>query len=191
VAGLLSVRGYRPIMVYAVYMISGGGLAEGNTELLSALGRHRSSHAHLSLLGGDWNLDPSRLAESGFPSVAGLDFAVADRKIGSYVDAHGISTIDYFLLDEELRMGLKVVEAIFTTDVAEHRPVQLTFHSKLVSKMVLRMCRPAKIPTYPCVGPRRKSKGETLMAPSTRCGTPSRTGTASPPRRETTRCTGH
>ena len=53
VAGLLTVRGYRPIMVYAVYMISGGGLAEGNTELLSALGRHRSSHAHLSLLGGD------------------------------------------------------------------------------------------------------------------------------------------
>eukprot|EP00972_Heterocapsa_arctica_P016379 2415411-Heterocapsa_arctica.AAC.1 len=99
------------MLVVSVYMIAGLELGLQSLELLEKLGRVLAMRDSPFIVGGDFNMNPSMLEDSGFLEMAGCSLLAPPSGLGTCKASAGTtSSIDYFLADKSLAAGVEMVE---------------------------------------------------------------------------------
>ena len=94
------------IHILSAYMHDSQGLSKSNLDILHDLGHIVCTLVGPWVTGGDFNMDPSMLNEAGYPKRMGATLAVPHAPRGTCTSAEGGSTLDYFLIDNQLATGI-------------------------------------------------------------------------------------
>eukprot|EP00972_Heterocapsa_arctica_P070737 10448829-Heterocapsa_arctica.AAC.1 len=99
------------------------------------------------IVGGDFNMNPSMLEDSGFLEMAGCSLLAPPSGLGTCKASAGTtSSIDYFLADKSLAAGVKMVEVCTEVNFNPHRAVRTVFHPRLATLKALAFRKPEKLP---------------------------------------------
>jgi len=124
------------VTIFSVYLVVGAGLRfagspleNPNWRLLGALQRATAACGTPWAIGGDWNLSPSELEDSGWVRlVRGALFAPDEATClppPSLADQRAGSTTDYWAVDRRLASLVDKVEVLRAHSLRTHLPVRL------------------------------------------------------------------
>ena len=139
-------------MPWQLWEPTGKGLAQCNLEILEAIGNHVSGHGRPFICGADFNMSPDLMASVDFASSLSAQIVHPDVKVGTCFQGSVPSTIDYFVVSNDLAMGLKTVGVDMEALTSPHRRAVLLFHPCLTSLKVLSFRRPPPLPAQSPVG---------------------------------------
>ena len=92
-----------PMLVASIYLKTGiGGAAPYNLELLRFVGQATSVHRLPWILGGDFQMSPDAINKTLFPQTARAQILADDNPMGTCRHAFGVSTIDFFIVSDDL-----------------------------------------------------------------------------------------
>ncbi len=140
------------------YLEDGKGVGASNLRHLEAMGVFVSSQGEHTpcIAGGDWQASPEAIASTGFAGRAGMAIAASRHPRGTYRETRTTSELDFFLVTNDLSMGLDSVATIEGAGVRPHVPVRLTFRPKLASVRALHVRNPPRLPVQRMIGPLRQ-----------------------------------
>ena len=135
---------------FSVYLKDGEGVSDTNlailTELAALLGAVRGPW----VVGGDWNLTPEMLAQSGWTSI------VKGRVAAPAEPTCNGKTYDYFVVSESLSDAVQGVVRIADGGCNPHWAARLYLSGATRHKAVRRLVRPDKVPADLPHGPLRE-----------------------------------
>jgi len=155
VAGKISIPGLGSVAIYSAYFHCGAGWNTANVDITEAIKLHTHRHACPWAVAADWNMEPTELLDINLPEV--MDACVMSPvNAETCVSPATARTIDYFLVHNELRLGVINVITIEDACTRPHRPVQLSIKAGLrgARKKVFRAN--ARIPIDKIIGPVRE-----------------------------------
>ena len=150
----VQVPGSVTILCVSLYLKDSEGLSEYNLGALAKVGALCNSSSSPFLVGGDFNMPPTELAECDF--AAGLSATIVyptDAITCTSTADGGGSLLDYFVCSPGLGKGIAGTSVVLTADTRPHRPVRVTFHQSLADLQVLTFVRPPTIPAPLPIGP--------------------------------------
>ena len=124
-----------------------------NPETLAGIGV-AVEKAHLPLLlGGDVNMTPAELEQTGFAEMLGARIVVLNAPRGTYKCGRNRAIIDMFVVDCALCDGIEKTEADYSEAPNPHWQVKLEFFPKLSVTKALAFVEPAALPKERIFGP--------------------------------------
>ncbi len=134
-------------------------MGASNLRHLQAMGVFIGSQGeHMPCIaGGDWQASPEAIASTGFAGRAGMAIAASQHPRGTYRDTRTTSELDFFLVTNDLSMGIDGVATIEGAGVRPHVPVRLAFRPKLASVRALHVRDPPRLPVQRMIGPLRQA----------------------------------
>jgi hypothetical protein len=150
-----------PLSLGTIDLRTGGKLDEENLEVLERTGRALCDRGQSYFLGGDFQVAPSVVGETGLASIFGGRVAAPASTLGtcgSGKDGQKANTIDFGIVSHGLACSLLDVSVCTSTVANPHRPVLYSFQGPLDQLVVPRVVRRANFPRSECVpvGPRRR-----------------------------------
>ena len=139
-----------PLYVVSVYLWAGEGLSERNCRLLGALVELLLSLKGLWVAGGDFNMEPEALADSGFLDAIRGTLAAPEETTCS-ASAAG-TVFDYFLLPEVLESSFSSVFLAKGAPSSPHTPVCLTLKGLEATATITKVIRPKSFPAERPIG---------------------------------------
>ena len=140
---------------------------DANRDLLELVAIELASCRLPFVLGGDWNMAPRELAESGMP--ARLRAAIVATTEPTYAAWVCESTLDFFLASESVRPAVLLVATVEDSEVRKHQPVKLVLSGRPREEKVLCLARPparpAMRPATCCPDPARALRDFSLREP--------------------------
>ncbi len=135
VAAFVEPPGFRPILAVSAYLIDGKGTQPANRAILTRIGRCAEAQGGdcQVIIGGDFQSKPADVDGTGFPRMVKGRTVAPSTARGTYRTARGATTIDYFVITDEL---VDVVESISTVECSGlkgHTPVQVKFLPRAVA----------------------------------------------------------
>jgi len=151
VGGKLTVPGSGPIAIYSVYMVTGVGLNHDNREILNQITLDHNLHGLAWAMGGDWNMEPKELLESGIGKATNSKTMYPD--VETCVAPACVRTIDYFIIEKSLANAFNHPITIEDAGTRPHRPVTTTMKGglKALKKEIFKPV--PKLPFEPMIGP--------------------------------------
>ncbi len=155
VAAVADVPGHRPLLLVSVYLMTGIGPAVGNLEVLAGIGQkiEAMEDKYEFVLGGDMNMEPPELAETGFEQEVGAVSMCPATLRGTYRTSSGSSMLDYFVVSQRIAAAVDRVATIEGTGVKGHTPVLLTFKPRTTALRALHIRPPPRLGTERVYGP--------------------------------------
>ena len=153
IAALINTPGTHGFVGYARYLHVSEGLTKRNLAILSAVGEHIAAHGRPFIFGADFNFSPTVLATASFASKVSAQIVHPDTRLGTCFQGAMPSTLDYYVVSNDLAHGVKSAGVDFNALTSPHRPSVLTFHPSLTSLKALLFQRPPPLPVVPPVGP--------------------------------------
>ena len=154
VAALVNSPGTHWFVAYARYLHDSEGLAACNLDILSSIGQHIAAHGRPFICGADFNLSPKILATTTFASELSAQIVHSDVRLGTCFQGATPTTLDYFVISNDLAHGVQSVGVDFQATTSPHRQAWVMFHPCLTSLKALTFRRPAPIPVLQeCDGP--------------------------------------
>ena len=96
---------------------------------------------------GDWNLEPSKLIDSGWPAMVGAKVvATACPTCNSHI-------YDFFVVAEVLSNAVTGIQRHDDAASNPHYPVRMFIRSNMHRRLVRRLIRPLKVEAYLPAGP--------------------------------------
>ncbi len=150
--------GFRRTTVLSVYLEDGKGTSAANLRHMQEIGRCvQSQGEHVPcLVGGDWQAAPESVAATGLATQAGMTIVATGHPRGTCRSTRAATELDYFLLTNDLVLGLDRIETVEGAGTRPHVPVRLTFRPRLTSIRALHVRAPPQLPTQRMIGPLRK-----------------------------------
>ena len=128
------------LFVGSIYLHSGEGLSANNLRLLEEAAGVLMALPGPWVLAGDFQVDPGRLVESGFPRLAkGVVIAPSQPTCMG-------NTIDYFVIAEGLRGSVHSVRVLSQSPFEPHSPVRLLLKAGLRRQNVRIQRKPFGVP---------------------------------------------
>ena len=128
------------IFVGSIYLHSGEGLSARNVRLLEEAARVLISLPGPWVLAGDFQIEPLKLIEAGFPRLAkGVVVAPCQPTCHEH-------TIDYFVVAEGLVGSVFQVTTLAESPFDPHSPVRLLLRAGPRSQRIRVLAKPAGIP---------------------------------------------
>ncbi len=158
IAASIEPPGFRRCTVVSAYLEDGGGMGTANLGHLQTIGRcvgMQGDHVPC-IMGGDWQVAPEMMAATGFATQAGMTMVASGHARGTYRAARSSSELDYFLLTNDLALGMDSVQTVEGAGVRPHVPVRLTFRPRMASTRALHLRCPPPLPTSRMIGPLRQ-----------------------------------
>ena len=141
--------------IASVYLITGEGASPANLNILDGVHRRLTAIGGPRIIGGDFQMQPRELLDSGWPTSRGYVVVAGDRP--TCVSTRTASTIDYFLVAApcgELVRKIEVCDGF----LAPHRLVRITLASARLANKVTLLRQPKPFPPR-IVGPVRRTCG--------------------------------
>jgi len=140
----------QPLFAVSIYCWVGEGLGEKNRQLLGALVELLLSLNGLWVVGGDFNMEPSTLAEAGVLDAIRGTIAAPE---GATCSASVAGTVfDYFLLPEILEGNVENVFLAEGAPTSPHTPSCLTLTGLEATTTISKVIRPKSFPTQRPIG---------------------------------------
>ncbi len=155
VAAFCEPPGYRPILAVSAYLIDGKGTQLANKAILTRIGKCVEAQGVdcQALEGGDFQCRPTDVDGTGFPHmVRGRTVAPSSAR-GTYRSARGASTIDYFIISDELVDVVDSIRIVECSGLKGHSPVEVRFLPRAVAQKALAVRQPPTLPTDRVFGP--------------------------------------
>ncbi len=158
VAASIEPPGFRRCTVISAYLADGLGMGATNLGILQEIGRCATSQGeHVPcIMGGDWQAAPETVAATGFATQTGMTLVATGHARGTYRAVRSSSELDYFLLTNDLALGLDNVQTVEGSAVRPHVPVRITFRPRMASIRALHVRCPPPLPIGRIVGPLRQ-----------------------------------
>ncbi len=155
VAACVEPPGHRPCLVVSAYLEDGKGLAEANLAHLAAIGGRVEAQGphHPFIVGGDFQMEPSRIAVTGVAHQMGATLVATAHPRGTCRSTRTCSELDYFLVHSALALGIDEVATVEHAGTTPHVPVSLRFHPRITSARALFLRLPPPLPTERVLGP--------------------------------------
>ncbi len=155
VAAVADVPGHRPLLLVSVYLITGIGPTAGNLEVLAGIGQRIEALGgkHEFVLGGDINMEPPELAETGFENEVGAVSMCPATLRGTYRTSGGSSMLDYFMVSQRMAAAVDSVATEEGTGVKGHTPVTLKFKARATALRALHIRLPPRLGIERLYGP--------------------------------------
>ena len=156
------------IVVATVYLYDDSAVSSRNRQLLKDVAAYLNALGKPFIIGGDWQVSPDTLNNSGWPHLARLK-VMAPLEY-TYVSGASCSHIDYFVVSEDIANYAECCCSVVATPVGEepvipkHRPVALTIRGSTKTRMVSVITAPPAIPILPAIGPRLTAVKPPLLA---------------------------
>ena len=141
-------------LIISVYLHTGAGLTQENWQILSTIGQWLTSQALPFVIGGDFQVEPAQLEDSGWVRAIG-GFVVAPQ-LATVTPSHRV--IDFFVVSRDLAGACQATTHI-SPHIAPHRPVKLVVSAQLVQPFQSVMSRPRPWPVVRPSGCRRTQCG--------------------------------
>ncbi len=147
IAGCVEPPGYRRCTVVSAYLEDGKGVTAANLRHLEAMGSCITSQGDNvpCIAGGDWQAPPDAVAATGFASEAGMSLVATRHPRGTYRDVRRSTELDYFLVTNDMALGIEYVDTVEGAGVRPHVPVRLGFKPRLASTRALHLRCPPPI----------------------------------------------
>ena len=128
---------------------------EQSLGILEKLGRVLTTSIHPYIVAGDFQVSPGTMATIDFTQAVGATLVTASDGLGSRRGSRGggVSTIDYFLVEQCLAGAISQTQTCLEVSFNPHRPVQMTFHLRAAALKALCFLKPDRLPTELPVGP--------------------------------------
>ena len=137
-------------LVLTVYMHTGAGLTQENWQILNTIGQWLTSQALPFIIGGDFQVEPSQLEDSGWVRAVG-GYVVAPR-LATITPSHRV--IDFFVVSRDLAGACEATTHI-SQHIAPHRPVKIFVSTRMIQLKKRVMSRPQPWPQVRPSGCRR------------------------------------
>ena len=132
------------------YMHTGAGLTQENWQILSVIGQWLTSQALPFIIGGDFQVEPGQLEDSGWVRAVG-GFVVAPR-LATVTPSHRV--IDFFVVSRDLAGACEATTHI-SQHMAPHRPVKTVVSTRMIQPRKRVVSRPQPWPLVRPSGCRR------------------------------------
>ncbi len=156
VAAVVEAPGFRPMVVVSCYL-HGAGPDQRNLGILADVGAGiRAQGADwMAIVGGDLNMAPETLAETGFDREveASIMYPLTER--GTFRTSTSASLIDYFLVSDRMAAAVARISTIEASGIKGHVPVEMVFKPRVTALKALHLRRPPELPTERIYGPVR------------------------------------
>ncbi len=158
VAACVQPPGHRPCLVVSAYLHDGVGLSSTNLGVLADIGTCVKMHGenHPFIIGGDFQMQPSELANAGFGDQVGGTLIASGAARGTCRSARHSSELDYFYVGNALALAVKSVDTVEDAGTRPHVPVALTFHPRVTTARALFLRLPQPLPVERVYGPIQK-----------------------------------
>ena len=153
-AALVNVPGTHGFVAYAAYFHDSEGLSRRNLAILQCIGEHVAAHGRPFICGADFNFDPKVLTSIDFAQKLSAQVVHSDTTLGTCTQGAMPTTLDYFVVSNDMAQGIAAVDVDVNADTSPHRPVRLTFHPSLTSLQALSFLKPPAIPVSAPIRPR-------------------------------------
>ena len=141
-----------PFALVSVYGFDTEGLTDRQLDLHKSVGAHLFLEGSSFVVGGDFNLEPSSLKETGFQELARCELVStgAPTCFGAKQ-----SEYDYFLVSGGLARGVKQVRRCDESEFSPHFVIELEFYPALCRLQALGFRKPPPLPAEapPGMGP--------------------------------------
>ena len=128
-------------LILVVQMHTGAGFTQNKWQVLSTIGQWLTSQVPLFIIGGDIQVEPEQLEDSGWSRAVGA-FVVAPQ-LATVTPLHRV--IDFFVGSRDLA-GACEAAAHISQHIAPHRPVRIVVSTRLIQPMKRVMSRPNNWP---------------------------------------------
>ncbi len=155
VAAVVEPPGYRPLLTISVYLIDGKRMQPANRAILSKVGKcaEAQGKGNLTIIGGDFQCQPSDVDGAGFPSMVGGKTVAAPSARGTFRTTRAASTIDFFVMSDELVDIIGDVALVEGSGLKGHTPVQVRFMPRATAQKTLAIRQPPTLPVDSVYGP--------------------------------------
>ena len=133
-------------LILSVYMHSGAGPTQENWQLLSTIGQWLTSQALPFIIGGDFQVEPKQLEDSGWVRTVG-GFVVTPQP------SHRVT--DFFVVSRDLAGVCEAITHV-SQHIAPHRPVRIVVSTRLIQPKKRVMSRPKPWPAERPSGCRKR-----------------------------------
>ena len=155
IAGLVEPPGFLQILVASIYIVLGKGLGVESLELLEQLGGIIAARESPFIVGGDFQITPWQLEDTGFADKVGGPILAPSKGLGTCRAASGVaSVIDFFVVEASLACGFREVDVCMDVEFNPHRPIRMVFHKRLGRLKALGYIKLPALPTVLPFGPR-------------------------------------
>ena len=124
----------------SVWLRDTEGLSEENMQILQAISRALTQVKGPWILGGDWNIPPEVLMESGW--VDSIEGVIVAPKVNTCNN----SVYDYFIISVKLRHAVRGVQVVNDHQFSPHHPTRMYIDGDARRKLARRIRKPTKIP---------------------------------------------
>ncbi len=158
VAACVHPPGHRPCLVISAYLQDGVGLSATNLRTLADIGTCVKMHGqnHPFIIGGDFQMQPSELANAGFGDQVGGTLVASGAARGTCRSTRHSSELDYFFVGNALALAISSVATVEDSGTRPHVPVALTFHPRVTTARALFLRLPQPLPVERVYGPIQK-----------------------------------
>ena len=146
---IIDIEGWPPWPVGSVYLRCGEGTSERNAEILRKMGMQPKTP--MDLWGGDWNMAPQELEDSGFTARMRMCVLKTARK--TCLTVQTASELDCFIAGNAMATVVKEARVEALWHIRPHRPVCLIIKDKVMQLNQLRVRQLQEIPVSKPVGP--------------------------------------
>ncbi len=158
IAASVEPPGFRRTTVLSVYLEDGKGTSAVNLRHMQEIGRCvQAQGEHVPcIVGGDWQAAPENVAATGLATQSGMTIVATGHPRGTCRSTRTATELNYFLMTNDLVLGLDRVETVEGAGTRPHVPVRLTFRPRMTSIRALHVRAPPQLPTQRIVGPLRQ-----------------------------------
>ena len=150
---IAQIPDYGRIVLSSIYGHCNMGAKGDNLKLITSIPQIAESLKLPFLMGGDFNIEPSKLASNGFTSRANTTMVVPTRSTCITHSWKGGSTIDYFVCTKGIEKLISKTSVLIDTAIATHRPVHIEmgihFKPTCFAKLVVPPALPKEMPIGP------------------------------------------
>ncbi|CAK0881295.1 unnamed protein product, partial [Prorocentrum cordatum] len=127
------------------YQFDSEGLSSRSLDLLSTAGATVKMSGHQAILGGDWNMAPELLLESGFPEKLEGSL-IKPSGSGTCRSLGGLNFLDCFVCTGGIAKGIQEASIVHVAHLSPHKPAHLQLHPRLSQLCALTFRKPPPIP---------------------------------------------
>ncbi len=142
-------------MVASIYLRHGIGPGPENLGIVEDVARalRAQDGEWNSVVGGDFNMEPGTLADSGADREMGSSIIFPDTARGTFRTATVSSLLDFFMVSDRFSAAIETVGTLEGTGVRGHVPVRLVFRPRVTSLKALHLRQPPPRPLERVYGP--------------------------------------
>ena len=139
------------IHCFSIYLKDGDGMSDTNAAILTELAAAVAAVRGPWLIGGDWNVNPKALADSGWPEI------VRGTIQAPVLPTCNTNVYDFFVVSNDLSAAVAGVVRLSDGGCKPHWTSRLFLHADARAKAVRRLIKPERIPGKLPHGPLNKS----------------------------------